>query len=77
MAGRGLDWLNGMGQENLDEFGASMKGHDALEAYLTAGGGRPARRSKPADVAAAFGDLVSDVDKGALSGGYADTWRSV
>jgi pimeloyl-ACP methyl ester carboxylesterase len=67
----GLDWLNGMGQENLDEFGASMKGHDALEAYL-----KPEadalRAVKPADVAAAFGDLVSDVDKAALSGGYAE-----
>ena len=30
------------------------------------------RAVKPADVAAAFGDLVSDVDKAALSGGYAE-----
>jgi len=30
----GLDWLSGMGPENLEEFGASMKGSDALEAYL-------------------------------------------
>lgn len=67
----GLDWLNGMGQENLDEFGASMKGHDALEAYLTPEADTM-RAVKPADVAAAFGDLVSDVDKAALSGGYAE-----
>jgi pimeloyl-ACP methyl ester carboxylesterase len=67
----GLDWFGGMGQENLDEFGASMKGSDALEAYLN-----PEAASlqsvQPADVAAALGDdLVSDVDKAALTGGYA------
>jgi pimeloyl-ACP methyl ester carboxylesterase len=66
----GLDWFTGMGQENLDEFGASMKGSDALEAYLT-----PEAASlngvQPAAVAAALGGLVSDVDKAALSGGYA------
>src|SRR5580700_2574187 len=30
----GLDWLAGMGPENVEEFDASMKGTDALEAYL-------------------------------------------
>jgi pimeloyl-ACP methyl ester carboxylesterase len=66
----GLDWLAGMGPENLDEFGASMKGSDALEAYLTA---EAASLSavQPADIAAVFGGLVSDVDKAALTGGYA------
>jgi pimeloyl-ACP methyl ester carboxylesterase len=67
----GLDWLSGMGPENLEEFGASMKGSDALEAYLT----REAaslQAVKPADVAAALGGLVSDVDKAALTGEYAD-----
>lgn len=30
----GLDFLDGMGQENLDEFGAAVTGADALEEYL-------------------------------------------
>jgi len=67
----GLDWLSGMGPENLEEFGASMKGSDALEAYLT-----PEAVSlggvQPAAVAAALGGLLSDVDKAVLSGGYAE-----
>ena len=67
----GLDWFAGMGQENLDEFGASMKGHDALEAYLNPEAAS-LRAVQPADVAAALGDLVSDVDKAALTGGYAE-----
>jgi pimeloyl-ACP methyl ester carboxylesterase len=71
----GLDWFGGMGPENLEEFGASMKGADALEPYLN----REAdslREIKPADVAGALGGLVSDVDKAALSGGYAEYMAS-
>jgi pimeloyl-ACP methyl ester carboxylesterase len=30
----GLDWLAGMGKDNLEEFGASVAGRTALEAYL-------------------------------------------
>lgn len=67
----GLDWFSGMGPENLEEFGASMKGTVALEAYLN-----PEAASlhavQPADVAEALGGLVSDVDKAALTGGYAE-----
>jgi pimeloyl-ACP methyl ester carboxylesterase len=66
----GLDWLAGMGPENLEEFAASMKGRDALESYLK----REAaglHDVQPADVAASFGGLVSEVDKAALTGEYA------
>lgn len=30
----GLDWLDGMGQDNLDEFGATLAGVEELAAYL-------------------------------------------
>jgi pimeloyl-ACP methyl ester carboxylesterase len=30
----GLDWLDGMGQDNLDEFGAVLEGEEALRPYL-------------------------------------------
>jgi pimeloyl-ACP methyl ester carboxylesterase len=30
----GLDWLEGMGQDNIDEFGAVLAGPDELQAYL-------------------------------------------
>jgi pimeloyl-ACP methyl ester carboxylesterase len=71
----GLDWFAGMGPENIEEFGASMKGVDALEPYLN----REAdslRDVQPADVAAALGGLASDVDKAALNGGYAEYMAS-
>jgi pimeloyl-ACP methyl ester carboxylesterase len=66
----GLDWFGGMGPENLEEFGASMKGADAIEAYLTPEAAS-LRAVQPADIAAALGGLVSDVDKAALTGDYA------
>jgi pimeloyl-ACP methyl ester carboxylesterase len=67
----GLDWLAGMGQENIEEFGATLQGQDALETYLE----REASTLhdvQPTDMATAMGDLVSDVDKAALTGGYAE-----
>ncbi|MFI5287257.1 MAG: alpha/beta fold hydrolase [Candidatus Dormibacteria bacterium] len=67
----GLDWFAGMGQENLDEFGASIQGREPLEAYLDREAAR-LQDVKPADVAAALGSLVSDVDKAALTAGYAE-----
>jgi pimeloyl-ACP methyl ester carboxylesterase len=66
----GLDWFGGMGPENLEEFGASMKGSDAIEAYLIPEAAA-IHAVQPADVAAALGGLVSDVDKAALTGEYA------
>jgi pimeloyl-ACP methyl ester carboxylesterase len=72
----GLDWLSGMGPENLEEFGAALKGQEALEAYLE----REAAAIhdvRPDDVAASLGGLVSDVDKAALTGGYAEYMASV
>jgi len=71
-----LDWLGGMGPENLEEFGAALKGQEALEAYLE----REAAAihdMRPDDVAASLGGLVSDVDKAALTGGYAEYMAGV
>ena len=67
----GIDWFSGMGPENLAEFGATIKGRDALEPYLEREAAT-VRDVKPAGVVASFGGLVSDVDKAALTGGYAE-----
>lgn len=70
-AAAGLDWLAGMGAENIAEFGAAAAGAGELTAYLEreAVGLVSARAS---DLAAGLGDLVSDVDKRALTGGFAE-----
>jgi pimeloyl-ACP methyl ester carboxylesterase len=67
----GLDWLTGMGPENLDEYSASMKGPGALTPLLEADAAH-LRDVQPADIAAALGGLVSDIDQRALIGEYAE-----
>jgi pimeloyl-ACP methyl ester carboxylesterase len=67
----GLDWLAGMGRENVEEFGAALAGIDALSAYLTAAAGDLANVTADR-VAATLGGLVSDVDVASLRGPYAD-----
>jgi pimeloyl-ACP methyl ester carboxylesterase len=67
----GLDWLAGMGPENIEEFGAAIDGDERLNPYLE----REAavlREVTGSDVAAALGGLVSEVDKRALTGEYAE-----
>jgi pimeloyl-ACP methyl ester carboxylesterase len=66
----GLDWLEGMGAENIDEFTAALAGPEAHSASLDALW--PVFRDvSPEEVAAAFGDLVDDVDRGAVTGEFA------
>ena len=66
----GLDWLDGMGDENIAEFKAAAQGVQALDAFLTPMADGLARITAT-DVVAAFGDLLSDVDRKALEGGLA------
>ena len=70
-AAEGLDWLAGMGDENLAEFGAAAAGPAALTTYLSAEAEGMAE-VQPADIVAAFGDLLSEVDKRALTADFAD-----
>jgi len=67
----GLDFLAGMGPENVEEFGAAMAGPQALEDWLS--------RTAPAtfavtaeDVIASFGELLPEVDRAALTGELAE-----
>jgi len=66
-----LDFLEGMGQENHDEFNAALQGEDATQqwfidnalAFKSVGG---------VEIREAFGGLVSDADKKSLEGTFAD-----
>jgi pimeloyl-ACP methyl ester carboxylesterase len=66
-----LDWLEGMGEDNHAEFGAAARGIEALRAFLEPVAAEMTKAS-PAELAAAFGDLVSDVDHEAISGEFAE-----
>lgn len=67
----GLDFLDGMGEENVEEFGLAVQGRAALAPYL--------REQHPVmseitgeQVAEAMGGLISEVDQAALTGELAD-----
>ena len=63
----GLDWLGGMGEENVEEFGAAIAGPDELRSYLEKVG--PDFGAVTGEkIVAALGDLVGEVDKAALTG---------
>lgn len=67
----GLDFLAGMGQDNIDEFGAALAGAGDLEPYLLeqrAG----VLGTSPADMASAMESLLPAVDRAALTGDFAD-----
>ncbi|MCU1473331.1 alpha/beta hydrolase [Amnibacterium sp.] len=66
----GLDFLAGMGQDNLDEFGATFEGEDALRPYL--------ERQREgllhvtgSDIIDAMASLLPEVDRRVLTGGLA------
>jgi pimeloyl-ACP methyl ester carboxylesterase len=67
----GLDFLAGMGPENVDEFGAAVAGQAEIQAFLEHE--LPAYRDVTgAEIAEAFGGLVDEVDRASLTGTYAD-----
>jgi pimeloyl-ACP methyl ester carboxylesterase len=71
-----LDFLAGMGQENLDEFGAARKGEAVLRQWMRENG-EDLRHVTGASLADAFGSLAPPVDRAVLNGGYADALAAV
>ncbi|MEX1072969.1 MAG: alpha/beta fold hydrolase [Chloroflexota bacterium] len=67
----GLDWTAGMGAENVEEFGRTLQGPEALLPFM-----EPNRQQfmsvTAAEVAAALGDLIDDIDRGSLSGAFVE-----
>lgn len=67
----GLEWDAGMGRENVAEVTAALAGDDALESYLEDEAGK--MRGASADqILAVLGELVSEADRRAVSGAYAE-----
>lgn len=67
----GLSFVDGMGQENLDEFAAIMAGDPALTDFIEKASAAMANVSGW-EVATALGDLASSADRNALTGAFAD-----
>ena len=68
---KGLDWMAGMGEENIAEFAAALRGEDELRSYL-----RQEREQlkdiTAADVAASLETLLPDVDRAVLTGEFGE-----
>jgi pimeloyl-ACP methyl ester carboxylesterase len=74
-AGEGLDFLAGMGEDNIEEFGEALRGEDALRPWLDAQ--RPDMLELTADqVADSLGNLVPPVDVAVLTGEFAEDLAS-
>jgi len=62
----GLDWADGMGPENVRDFEAALAGREAYAA-IAAEQAEELAAVTAADIVAAFGGLVDEVDAAALS----------
>lgn len=68
----GLDWLDGMGPENVRDFEAASAGREAY-APIAAQQAVELAAVTSDDIVDAFGGLVDEVDAAALTGEFADT----
>lgn len=75
-AAEGLEWMAGMGDENIEEFSLTLQGAPALTPWLERYAADLASVSGDG-VAAALGSLVTDVDRAALTGEFADFMAGV
>jgi pimeloyl-ACP methyl ester carboxylesterase len=67
----GLDWMAGMGQENVAGFNAALAGGLRLQEFVEEVGPQLATVTAE-EVVASLGDLVSAIDRSAISGEAAD-----
>ena len=67
----GLDWMAGMAEENVEEFSASLESPEALIAFKERNWPIFSKVTAP-EIADAFGGLIDDVDRGSLTGEFAE-----
>jgi pimeloyl-ACP methyl ester carboxylesterase len=67
----GLDWLAGMGADNVAEFGAALDGEDALRPFLSAARDQLIGATA-SELITSLDSLLPDVDRAVLTGEYAE-----
>jgi pimeloyl-ACP methyl ester carboxylesterase len=67
----GLDWLDGMGQDNVDEFGAALDGRETLEPFLEKQA-EAMLSAEPETLVEALASLCSPPDVAVLTGEFAE-----
>ena len=65
----GLEWLEGMGEDNHVEFGKVLEGEAALRSYCEAAVGE---RNEPEELAEAIASLLGPEDRAVLTGRFAE-----
>ncbi len=68
---RDLNFLEGMGEENREEFGEALKGEAPLREWMNANA-LAFKDVSGNEIREAFGGLIGDADKEVLAGEYAD-----
>jgi pimeloyl-ACP methyl ester carboxylesterase len=67
----GLDWMSGMGEENIVEFSAAIQGEDVLRAYLRQER-ELLREITAAGIVSSLETLLPDVDRAVLTGEFGE-----
>jgi pimeloyl-ACP methyl ester carboxylesterase len=67
----GLDWMAGMGEDNVVEFSAAVEGEERLRPYLNQQG-EVLRNIRATDIVASMESLLPDVDRAALTGEFGE-----
>ena len=67
----GLDWFEGMGSDNVDEFGAALRGEATLRDYLTPYE-EVLRDMEAGQIVASMASLLPEVDRAVLTDEYGD-----
>jgi pimeloyl-ACP methyl ester carboxylesterase len=67
----GLDWMAGMGEENVVEFSAALGGEDELRSYLLPVA-EQLKEITPAEIVASLETLLPDVDRAVLTGEFGE-----
>jgi pimeloyl-ACP methyl ester carboxylesterase len=73
MDAEGLNWLAGMGSENIAEFRAAMAGEAALVAYLDDGPAELAQ-ARAQDIVPSMRTVLSPIDAAVLTDELAEDW---
>ncbi len=67
----GLDWMAGMGEDNIDEFGAALQGEATLRPYLDRQR-QQLQHIEAADIVSAMSSLLPAADRAAITGDFGE-----
>lgn len=67
----GLDWMAGMGEENVVEFSTALRGEAELRPYLVREA-KPLKEITAGQIIASLDTLLPDVDRAVLTGEFGD-----